>query len=71
MKPKIINGYVNYLMRAGKDIVKSSMSAEATEKILKKAKKTKSNEFKGYSLCADGIYYFETLPLSKEVKDNA
>lgn len=61
-KLKIINGQVNYLLRTGNDVVRSSMKAEIAEKIIKNGKKTTSTDHKGYCICIDSKYYFETEP---------
>lgn len=61
-KLKIINGQVNYLLRTGNDVVRSSMKAEIADKIIKNGKKTTSTDHKGYCICIDSKYYFETEP---------
>ncbi len=60
-KLKVINGQVRYLFKSGKDMVSSSMDENAANKIINKGKRKNSNKFKGYSICIDDLYYFETI----------
>lgn len=52
------NGIVTFIMKAGKDLVKSTMSLSEANKIIKKGKTTESTEVEGYNLSVDGKYFF-------------
>lgn len=76
MKLKSENGNVKYLMCAGNDLVQGTMPAKAAEKIINAGKKKSSRIHKGFGICIDDKYYFETnsdtdINLNKEVKENA
>ncbi len=64
------NGYVNYLMKAGKDLVKSTMPIGLAKKIIESDKASSSKKHKGYGLCVNGTYYFETISDKKSDKAN-
>lgn len=52
------NGIVTFIMKAGKDLVKSTMSLSEANKIIKKGKTAESTDVKGYNLSVDDKYFF-------------
>lgn len=61
MDLKVIDGKVNYLMKAGKDTVKSIMDYKSAEKIIAAGKMTTSRKYKGFNICVDDKYFFESV----------
>lgn len=67
MKLKNIdNGTVKFIMRVGKDFVKSSMPIKNAEKIIEEGKISKSNKHKGFNICVDDKYFFATESETKK-----
>lgn len=72
------NGIVTFIMKAGKDLVKSTMSLSEADKIIKKGKITESTEIDGYNLSVDDKYFFavekdpnkKKKSVEKEASDN-
>ncbi len=60
MKIKNSNGIVDFIMKAGKDLVKATMELSEAEKIIKNGEMKKTTAVKGYNVCVDGKYYFNT-----------
>ena len=52
------NGVVTFIMKTGKDFVKSTMGLNEAKKIIKKGKATESTEIEGYNLSVDDKYFF-------------
>lgn len=58
MKLKNNNGYVNFIMRSGSDLVRSKMSMSDAHRIVKLGEMTESID-PAYPLGIDDKYYFE------------
>lgn len=59
MKLKIKNDKVNFLMTAGKDVVKSEMSALNAREMIKKGTVTESDKYKDFPICVNDKFFFE------------
>ena len=60
-------GHVNYLMRTGKDLVKSHMSPMAAQHIIDNGTETKTVD-KNYLLAIDDKWFFEATPVKRKSK---
>lgn len=69
MKLKETNGSVEFIMIAGKDLVRHKMPLHEAEKLVKNGKVSKSERFAGYPLCVDNTYFFAAV-LEKKSKSN-
>lgn len=63
MKLKSKNGKVEFLMRAGKDFVKSTMDVDIAQAIIDKGKEKKQSKINGQSIAVDEKFFF---PIEKE-----
>ena len=55
---KVKNGYVNCLLRSGKDFVKTSLNEPVAKHIIAMGKQVKSDR-PDYPICVDNEWYFE------------
>lgn len=56
---------VDFIMKAGKDFVKSSIGKKEALRIINAGKSEMSETHKGFPLCIDGTYYFPIVPEKK------
>lgn len=61
MKLNSKNGKVEFLMVAGKDLVKNTMDEGEALKLIGKGKVTNADNHGAFNLCVDGRYYFPAL----------
>jgi hypothetical protein len=65
MKLKHDNGFVTYLMRTGKDFVRSTMTIATAQGIINKGESVVE---KGYQLVVDDTYFFPLATIPKRKK---
>lgn len=65
MKFKHENGIVTYLMRTGKDFVRSTMTIGSAQDIINKGESVVE---KGYQIIVDDKYFFPLATISKRKK---
>ena len=63
MTLKSKNGKVEFLMRAGKDFVKSTMDEDMAQAIIDKGKEKKKSKINSLSIAVDDKFFF---PIVKE-----
>lgn len=57
------DGQVEYLMKAGKDVVKSRTLEGNVRRMIEQATtKEITDEYKGFPLCVNGKFYFPEVP---------
>ena len=66
MKLKSENGMVEFIMKTGKDFVKSKTSESAATIIIAMGKTEMTDTHKSFPLCVDDKYYFPVLPEESE-----
>lgn len=62
--------FVEFIMQAGNDYVKSKMNREHAEYMLENGKVKKTNQFEDYPYCVDGKYFFKEKPCMKQFQKN-
>lgn len=62
MKLRSENGMVEFIMKTGKDFVKSKTSESAAMSMIAQGKCEITDTHKGFPLCVDGKYYFPEVP---------
>ena len=73
MELVVVNGQVEFVMKAGKDLVKNTMSEGAAFAIIKNGTVSQKEICKGFTLCVDDKFYFKaveekTAPAIKKTK---
>lgn len=66
MKLRSENGMVEFIMKTGKDFVKSKTSESAAMSMIAMGKTEMTDTHKDFPLCVDGKYYFPALPEEPE-----
>ena len=64
---KATDGRATFCMRAGKDLVKSTMPLATAKKHLATAKEIKFNEGESFPIDVDDTYFFEGTCVSEEI----
>lgn len=63
MKLVVIDGQVEYLMKAGKDVVKGRTLEGNVRRMIEQAEtKEITDTYKGFPLCVNGKFYFPEIP---------
>lgn len=63
MKLVVTDGQVEYLMKAGKDVVKSRTLEGNVRRMIEQAEtKEITDTYKGFPLCVNGKFYFPEVP---------
>lgn len=72
MKLKVNSaGEVEFLMKAGKDIVKNATLESNVRRMIEQAEtKEITDDYPGFPLCVNGKFYFPELPESKPAVPN-
>lgn len=65
LKLKVVDGKVNALLKSGNDYVRTTLSEETANSILKDAKISEGIE--GYSLCVNDEWFFEVEEAEDQV----
>lgn len=65
---KVKNGKVNFITKAGEDMVQNNMSEEIARRIINEKKAVVDNTFEGYPIKA-GDYFFEGTVENKKAKE--
>ena len=60
---------IDFIMKAGKDFVRSQMTEEFAKTLLENGKRTESEEFKDFPICIDKTYYFRKEQTSEQQAD--
>lgn len=73
MELVVVNGQVEFVMKAGKDLVKNTMSEGAAMAIIKNGTVSQKEICEGFALCVDDKFYFKavekkTAPTIKKTK---
>jgi hypothetical protein len=60
------NGKVNFIMRAGQDFVRDTMTVSAANATINVGKATTSDRFPGYGIAVNDIFFFEGTMVDPE-----
>lgn len=62
---------VTFLLQAGKDVVRSTMSVKGAKKIIASGKVEKSSPYKDYPINVSDYWYFPGVPADEKDKEPA
>jgi hypothetical protein len=60
------NGKVNFIMRAGQDFVRDTMTVSAADATIRGGATTASDRFPGYGIAVNDTYFFEGTMVDPE-----